>query len=300
MASVARILGSIFGVIFLVISVPMLIGGVVALSVPAAIADNQGYMNSPVFHLQSKDSYAFVSNSFAINTTSDHSSSTNNYNTSITLANVDFSKIVNFRFNADSYFIGLAPTNSVDNYLNNVPYSVVDEMNGQTIYSHLVNSNKNGTLVSSPSEQSFWLASGENVLYFTPSSSDFNKNMTLVIMQTDGSKGIDTNFQIGVNAPILAPIGVALLIFGTLFLVFAIIFIVVAIKSKDKTNPKRNVPIQQIYKPVTNQSEFFNATESSDQTYVAASKSVKYCSSCGTITDQQAHFCETCGSEFDN
>ena len=102
-------------------------------------------------------------------------------------------------------------------------------------------------------------------------------------MKTDGSKGIDTNFQIGVNSPILEPIGIALLIFGSLFLVFAIIFIVVAVKSKDNSTNRRYVPIHQYYQPVTAESVFLT----------------KYCSSCGTQSDEKAHFCVICGSSFD-
>ena len=280
MATLVRVLGSIFGLFFLIISVPMLIGGIAVLTVPAVIADNQGYMNSPVFHLQSNSSYAFVSQSFKIDTTPNQASNGHNGNMSMYLSNVNYEKIVNIRIKADSYFLGLASTADVQQYLNNVRYVVVSNINENSITTYAMNVDKNGSLLSDPSNQSFWIASGTGVLYFTLKSSDFNKDLTFVVMKADGSKGVDANIQIGVNAPILVPVGVILLVFGSILLIATVVCFVVAYRSND--TKKVIVPLAQIYSP--------------SQTLSPANAPSKYCSTCGTPTDSDANFCIVCGS----
>lgn len=288
MATLVRILGSLFGIFFLIISLPMVLGGLVVLTVPAAIADNQGYMNSPVFHLQSDNSYAFVSESFKMDTSSNQATDGHNSNVSIYLSDVNYEKIVNIRVKADSYFLGLAPTTDVKQYLNNVRYEVVSNMDEHSISTYSMNVDKNGSLLSDPANQSFWLASGTGVLYFTPKSSDFNKDLTFVVMKTDGSQGIDANIQLGVNAPILVPVGVILLVFGGIFLIASIALFVVAYKSNDTR--KVIVPLTQIYSPA----QSFGHVE------VPASNNSKYCNTCGTQTDSDANFCIVCGSAIKN
>ncbi len=283
MATMTRFFSVVFGVFFLIISLPMVIGGVAVLSVPQIIADDQGYMNAPTIHLQSDDSYAFVTESFTLDSSSDHQSS---HDVSVNYEFDNYGKIVNFRVMAESYFLGLAPTSDVQQYLGNVPYKVVNQMKDQSITTYSVNADKNGSLSSNPTNQSFWIASGTDVLYYTPSKDDFNKQLTFVVMKADGSQGVDTNVKIGVDIPILQPIGIGLVVIGSILFVLTVALFVIAYKSKEtpKVVQYYAIPAQQQLYPTPSQ-EFVESAS-------------KYCLNCGTQTDLTANFCETCGFAY--
>ena len=293
MATVTRVVGTLFGVFFLLISVPMMLGGIAVLAVPASIADSQGYMNTETLHLQNDNTYAFVTDSIVLNSTTSQGSNSQNSKYNVTYEFNSYDKIVNFRVKADSYFIGLAPTSDIQNYLSNVPYEVVSQVNSRSISSHSVNIDKNGSLNSDPGNQSFWLASGTDTLYYTPSNTDFNKDLSLVIMKADGSQGIDANVTLGVNIPILKPIGITLVVIGGLFFILTIGCFVIAYKSKDSKRTVRYYTIQS-----QQQSTNYQNPPNVILTKTPDDIPSKYCVNCGTKTDVKANFCEVCGSEF--
>lgn len=292
MATLTRVLTTIFGIFFLILAVPMTLGGIAVLTVPPAIADNQGYMNTEPIHLQNDNSYAFISDSIMMNGASSQSYSKYNDNYSVQYEFNSYDKIVNFRIQADSYFIGLAPTSDIQHYLENVPYEVVSQMNSRSLTAYSVNSDKNGSLSSDPANQSFWIASGTNTLYYTPSNTDFNKNLSLVIMKADGSQGVDANVTLGVNVPILKPIGIALVTVGSIFLIITISCFVIAYKSKGTKRNTRYFAVQS-QQPMT-----YYQTPDVIQVKTPDAVPSKYCVNCGTQTDVKANFCEVCGFEF--
>ena len=276
----------------------MTIGGVAVLSVPAFIADDQGYMNSPTFHLQNDNSYAFVSESFYLGSSSNQNYNNFNNNYNVTYSFNQFDKIINVRVVAQSYFIGLAPTSDVQQYFGNVPYVVVDYINGISVTSFVVNSDIIGSLVSDPANQSFWLVSGVDSVYYTPSQSDFNKDLTVVVMKADGSQGIDANLQFGVDLPILKPIGVFLIVIGVIFFALTITFFVVAYKSKDTRRVIQyiqTVPSQQVNGFVADQ---YYATPIINSEESVVKSTNKFCPHCGTKSDMDSNFCETCGNSY--
>ena len=138
MPTITRVITSIFAVFFLILSVPMIIGGAACLAVPAIFSDSQGYMNSPTNHLQDTNSYAFISESFTFGNLGDHYSSGPQDESNVYYTFDNFDKIINFRIRADSAFIGLAPTSEVDQYLANVPYSVVSHMDAHSMSTYSV------------------------------------------------------------------------------------------------------------------------------------------------------------------
>lgn len=298
MPTVTRVLSSIFGIFFLVISVPMIVGGVACLAVPAFLSDSQGYMNSPTFHLENANSYAFISQPFFLGDNNDHYYPGSDSHSSVNFySSLDFSKIVNIRITSESSFIGLAPSSDVNQYLSNVQFDIVDEMNDHYISTHSLNVNKNGPLSSGPLNQTFWIASGVGVLYYTPSSSDFNKDLTFVVMKADGSQGVNSDLRIGVNAPILKIVGVILLVIGTVFFVVTIILFVVAYKSKGHPRPVTyfaTFPQQQYH----SQPDKSQANTIPKEQLSPLITSYIYCPSCGVKSEEGTNFCEVCGYSF--
>ena len=300
MATKTRVIGVVFGVFFLMISVPMMLGGVVALGLPAVLADDQGYMNAQTFHLKSDNSYAFVTESFRLDSNSEHGSDNNGDDFSFSYEFDNYAKIINVRVIAESYFMGLAPTSAVQQYLGNVPYEVVSQMNEHSYSTYSMNVDRTGALLSSPANQSFWIASGVGVFYYTPSKSDFNQDLTFILMKEDASKGVNADVKIGVNIPILEPIGIALIVFGGIFFIATIASFVIAYNSKSQKSYVKyiSVPVQQ--QAAVSELNKNSVTDSSDQTEVLSVKSSKYCVNCGNQSELDANFCETCGSSYNN
>ena len=104
-------------------------------------------------------------------------------------------------------------------------------------------------------------------------------------MKTDGSKGVNTDITIGVDIPILKPIGIILLVIGSIFFALTVTLFVIAYKSKDTPRSVKyiTIPVQQ---------------QSTDQQEVSHATTSKYCVNCGTESDSDANFCETCGFAY--
>lgn len=291
MTTIIRFSGILFGAFFLIISLPMMVAGIAVLTIPEVVADSDGYMNSPTFHLTSDNSYAFVTQSFTMSSYSSHNEYRYNSKFSMEMEFNNFEKIVNLRIKADSYFMGLAPTSEVEQYLGNVSFVMIKEFNDQHISTYEVNVDKNGSLSGNPNDQTFWLASGIDVLDYTPSSNDFNQELTFVLMKVDGSKGVDADVQIGVDLPILKPLGVILLIFGGMFFVLTVTCFVIAYKSKDQSKKGKYLQVGQVQSDIPVVKPSINKID-----YISGSS--KYCVNCGTKTEIEANFCETCGYEY--
>ena len=292
MATVVRVTGILFGIFFLLISIPMMVGGVAVLGVPAVLAEDDGFMYSPSIHLNSQNTHAFVTESFQIDTNTKHYQNT--YQDGYVNVNFDnFGKIVNFRIKSNSYFIGLGPSVEVENYLSNVSYTVVDNMNNGYFSSYDLNVNSNESLTTSPSEQSFWLASGVNEISYTPSIADFNKDLTLVVMKEDGSQGVNADVKLGVNIPILTPIGIGLLVIGGLLFALTILLFVMAYRSKDQPKTTKYF-YPQSYR------QYAGVVEENQEKQQTSQSTSKYCVNCGNESDLDSKFCESCGFKFKN
>ncbi len=117
-------------------------------------------------------------------------------------------------------FVGVAPRDEVEAYLQGVPYAEIDEFRfgrgpGDAIEYH---DRAGGSVPMAPASQSFWRAGvtgeGPQTLLWDIESGDW----VLVAMNADGSRVVDISGSVGVKAPWLHGIGVGLLVAGLVLL----------------------------------------------------------------------------------
>ncbi|MHA2336631.1 MAG: RDD family protein [Candidatus Hodarchaeales archaeon] len=279
MASVARVIGVLFGIFFLFISIALLFGGTAVIVVNETLSDSEGFINTPTLPFDNSDVVAIVFESFSIN-----DPNTNIDPDVARWVNIDFNPgdFVTIKVKASNMFIGIAEKSDVDAYLNNVTFLKIDNIGFNEMSYHSENSGLLNNLTSnSPGTQSgfTWIASDESELIWSPEIEDFDKDLSFVLMNPDGSLGLTTSLVAGAQIPFLRAIGIGLLVFGLILLVLAIVFFVIAAKSKGRPQVNR----YRIYKdPVA-------AVVRPEQ------PNIKFCANCGSQLDLDSKFCSSCG-----
>lgn len=123
-------------------------------------------------------------------------------------------------------FVGIAPTDQVDRYLNGVPRTVLKDMPGRRV------TTVDGTAAprTAPAAAGIWVAQsagpGTRVLTWTPTGGDW----TVVIMNADASRGLTVRGDVGATVPALAGIAVGLLVGGAVLLAGGTLLMVLAVR----------------------------------------------------------------------
>jgi hypothetical protein len=211
----------IFGGFILLIALGLIAGGGVLIWSQTAITDSSGYMvTSPV---------PLTVNSFAI--------VQNNVNVNMDVGgyipqnqNIVSLKIAATSNNAKPIFVGIVPQQSAVTYFDGVNIDRIISYNwapgrmmsnGVPTYQTI----PGGKPPTPPTSQVIWVAqasgSGTQTVTWTPSSGEY----WVVIMNADGSQGVDANVQVGARVTILSPIGWGLLIGGFLVALVGVVII---------------------------------------------------------------------------
>jgi hypothetical protein len=97
-----------------------------------------------------------------------------------------------------SVFIGVAPTEDVAAYLDGVAHSTMTELDDEEYDQH-----PGGAPSEAPADRDIWEAQasgpGTQTLTWTPEDG----NWTMIVMNQDGSAGVDVSADVGATAPIL-------------------------------------------------------------------------------------------------
>jgi hypothetical protein len=111
---------------------------------------------------------------------------------------------------ADQVFLGIAPADDARAYLDGVARTAVDAL-GFDIPADAGDEIPGGTPPGAPTDQDFWIAhvsgTGPQLLTWEPADGDW----VFVLMNADGSAGVDVRARIGAELPALAGIGWAVL-----------------------------------------------------------------------------------------
>ncbi len=109
--------------------------------------------------------------------------------------------------NGKDLFVGIGPSADVNRYLAGTSYSVVEVFNDDVEFDTFA-----GSLATDrPSEQDFWVTSTlDDTLTWNLESG----NWSVVLMNEDGSAGIDSAVTVAGKVPFLRPIGAALIVVG--------------------------------------------------------------------------------------
>jgi len=224
-----RIVALIFGIVLLVISVGLIAAGILLMWAGGNPRDRDGYLVSKTSKV-SLDSYALLVELVPLDM--------NDYLPPF-LRGLETEDLVNVRLKANrtaspkELFVGIARDSDAFAYLDNVQYDYAVEYhwrvypwNVRLEFDRAVPSE--GTAPSRPpTEETFWLASAtgspEASMKWTPESGEY----CIIIMNADGSPGVDASLQLGAKFPILGwlprllvAIGILLGAGGTLLIYF--------------------------------------------------------------------------------
>jgi predicted nucleic acid-binding Zn ribbon protein len=212
-----RILPLVFGVIVLLVAVGLLIGGGLLLWANTSLIDNEDFITTKSYPLE-RDSYAIAFWNLDIDVDELvggwgvwKPSPSDLVTIKITVSSNDPSKNV---------FLGIGEESDVEAYLFDVYYDEVTNFSISPSQSLSVefNPHPGDSVTSEPASQTFWTVSehgaGTQILEWSPEAGDY----WFVLMNEDGSAGVDMNITFGMKIPLLSTIGMALLAGGVVSL----------------------------------------------------------------------------------
>jgi Domain of unknown function (DUF4389) len=127
----------------------------------------------------------------------------------------------------DAVFVGVGRASQVTNYLSGVSYAEIPELAWRD--GHDLIGTQGGAPPTPPGQQDFWVASSEGSRAQSLRWPLSNGEWTIVVMNADGSRGVDVVGDVGAEVPVLAPIAVGLLIAAGVLGLIAVGLIVGAI-----------------------------------------------------------------------
>ena len=137
-------------------------------------------------------------------------------------------------------FVGIARTSDVDNYLAGVSHTTVTDVDTSPFDADYDDHAGDRRPVA-PADSHIWAASehgsGKQTLHWEIEDGDYS----VVVMNADGSPGVDADVSTGANVPFLDEIGWSALASGGFVLVFGIALLVMGIRRPG--NPTGTAPI---------------------------------------------------------
>lgn len=126
-----------------------------------------------------------------------------------------------------SLFVGIGPSAEVDRYLAGVTYMLISDF-----WTGNVQPIGGAAPASAPGAQDFWVATdtgaGSRTLTWEPTDGSW----TVVVMNADGSSGIDVRADLGATIPAVWWIALGLLLAGAVFLAGGVLLIVGALRAR--------------------------------------------------------------------
>jgi hypothetical protein len=206
----------VLGIIVMLCGFGAVIGGAVL----AAVVGSDNTITSPEERYAS-DTAALVSSASQINLNG-MGSSNNSAVAGISVAAKSSGKPI---------FLGIGPASAVDQYLANATY---DEVRDIRVRPFQVDKVRHGTTIGSitaPGDQTFWTvkASGQSpTLNWTVASGDYR----VVVMNADGSPGVDTRAIFGVQVVGLHSVGIGAVVCGAIVGLIGLALLIWGIRTK--------------------------------------------------------------------
>lgn len=216
----------VFGIIFLIGALVLIAGGAGLAWLSITLENDNPLFTSRASSLKT-DSYAIVSEPFDIDWYDE--SEGERWGSDFVRLKVE----VESNDPSKSVFVGIGREVDVDNYLTGVRYHEIAEWNSDPFDDPEVDYRlHSGSLApSAPTSESFWdvyeHGSGRQTMEWTPEMGRW----VLVVMNEDGSAGIDASGAFGAEVPWLLWLGLGFAVVGILVLVGGIVMIYFAARS---------------------------------------------------------------------
>ena len=206
-----RIVALVFSCIFGVIGLLMLIGGIVAAVAVGVARDDDGFFRTDEIHLAT-DSAAITSENLDLGGTPGDASWLTERGDFATVS-LDIQSVAS----GEDLFAGIGPTADVETYLRSVARDRVDDFDDDRYVPVFVREEGEAE-AAPPGDQTFWVAQVSTAqpaqLQWDVESGDW----TIVVMNADGSRGIDADVRVGIKLEWLLPVAIGFIIVGLLLL----------------------------------------------------------------------------------
>lgn len=215
--SAGKVLLLVFGVPVLLIAAGLIVFGGALLWANSALTDREGFYTTHTVHLK-KDSYAIV---------------TEPTHTDLRAAFIwDWGDLATTKVEGSSddpakrIFVGVAEESDLKAYLSDVEYDEIGDWltMGRADYRHYWGNSE----PAAPTSEKFWVESAHGAGTQTLEWEVETGSYSLVLMNDDGSAGVDVSVVLGVKVPIVAGIGTGLVIAGPVVLIIGIVMVYLA------------------------------------------------------------------------
>jgi len=230
--SAGRIILLIFGIIGILISIGLLVGGGAVLWADNTIKDGEGFYTTKTIQIE-KDSYAIVTGPTNIDIEADWGWGWQ----------WDWGNLATFKVEGSSndsskqLFIGIASESDLDAYLSGVQH---DEVINIHVYPDSIDyQHHSGSVVpGAPTSQTFWTSSTHGAGTQSLEWDLEPGSHSLVLMNSDGSAGVDISIEFGVKIPWLLGVGIGLLAGGVIALGTGSMMVIFALRRPKTIPPK--------------------------------------------------------------
>jgi len=238
--TVGKVVAAVFGSLFALIALGLLIGGGALFFAQQTLQDDDGYFNNPSYRLDASG-YAIVAEEIDLAS----------YPGDWWPAKVDASARLTARASGgQEVFVGIGLQDDVDDYLRNVAHSVVRQLGDRWDDVRLV-AQSGDTPENAPAQAGIWAASiqgeGEQTLIWEPQRGRW----AVVIMNADAASSVSVTAIASARIPILYSVSIGLMIAGFVFAAFAALLLVAATRSAGTRSPVAAKPVTQRTFPVT-------------------------------------------------
>lgn len=235
--SAVRIILLIIGILFILGSIALFIGGGALLWVDLTQKDADGFISTETDQL-ARASYAMVTESADIHLVEERHWGWG------WRSDWDSGDFVTFKVegsNKDSskgIFIGVAQESDLMAYLSDVEY---DEISNFRIHSHGFDvdyrNHQGNSSPTAPTSETFWMKStsgnGTQVLEWELETGTYS----LVLMNEDGSSNVNVDVSVGVKAPWIFGVGIGVVVGGIVALIMGILMIIFALRGRKRSQP---------------------------------------------------------------
>jgi hypothetical protein len=130
-------------------------------------------------------------------------------------------------------FVGIAPTRDVSDYLRGTSHALVTDISYPEFRADY-EAQPGSASPAAPAAQDIWAASDHGTGMQTLTWDVEDGDWSIVVMNDDGSRGVDAGISAGANVPFLSSVGWGVTIGGLVLLVFAATMTVVAVRVRPR------------------------------------------------------------------
>ena len=229
--SAGKIVAFITGIFVALASIGLVVSGVGLAAFSSSQTDNDGFFESPTYQL-STTSAAFTTADVDI------ASRPGDFVWPADLADI---RVEAASTSGASLFIGIAASDDIAAFLANVEHDEVTDLGTET--NAVTSLTRSGDATATPpTSETFWVESATGAGSIDLEWAVEQGEWSMVVMNADGSPGVEADFQAGLRSDVLIPVGIGMAFVGLLLgIVAATLLVVATIATPNTPAGSRNI-----------------------------------------------------------